>query len=308
MAIHVFSYNDPGAPPHPNATQGTLATLLRECLVTGYSLGDDVTSPAGWEEMFAPLNGYCAFRSLLGSRQIYQFNEAQPDPDVGYIKGCESLASVDSTPVGQWGEDYFGKRYDATNSAKWYVIADEKTCYVILESYYGNIIHGFGEFDSAIPDDPYNSFLSGHQSSDRLPSSDTSLGLHNASTPGNSRALEVHRTSIGTFAGNAALLQIGGSLSPGSSHTFSGLANTNTGLNFYTVPCFFSCDDGQENGQKLIRGKLRGIYNPLAARPINDTEIITDVATGKDLMCIYFAADNNSSYHGCFFFDITGPW
>ena len=188
------------------------------------------------------------------------------------------------------------------------MIADEKTCYVILESYYGYIVHGFGEFDSLVPNDPYNSFLAGHGKSTRLPASAgrALVALHYTGALGQSERLEMHRTAIGTFAGDGCPVRLGSASAPGGSYEQSPVSSANTGLGFYTIPMFITCDYTQENGLYLLRGKLRGIHNPIAYRPKNHLEEYVDEATGKTMLCIHWG--HYSLIKGCFMFDISGPW
>lgn len=308
MTIRFYSYTDPGAPAHPNATRGSMAALLRACLVDGYFLGEDVTAGAGWEEVYPEANNYAAFRSLVGARQIYQIDDNQTDADVAYIRAGESISAVDSAVQGQWGGDYFGKQY-SSSYANWHVIADEKTCYVILQSYGGNIIHGFGEFNSCVPDDPYNSFTSGHSMSTGLPQATTyCVGMHYANRLGYSGRIEAHRTCTGHFAGNGVLVGLNSVYYPGGQNYQSSPSSANVGLGFYTYPAFITMDENQENGLRLVRGNLRGVHIPIAYRPKNHLEDYVDTATGKTLKCIHFSNYSSSSYYGCFMFDMTGPW
>ena len=307
MAVKVYKHTDPGAPPHPSDTRGSMATLLRACLVTGYYLGEDITPPAGWEEVFESMNNFAVFRSLVGSMQIYQLDDNMPDDDVAYMRACESLASVDAATTGEWAQNYFGKQYPGY--AQWTVIADEKTCYVILQSMYGNIIHGFGEFDSAVVEDPHNSFLAGHTYSDNLPSDNLHYaGMHYANALGQSGYIETHRTATGTFAGNGKIVEVADIVYPGGLSNVSPVAQANNDLGFYTSPVYISMDSAQEGGLKLIRGKLRGIYQPLAQYPKSHLEEYIDSETGKTMMCVTYGNDGSSSYQGSYMFDITGPW
>jgi len=306
MGVRLFTYNDPGAPGHPNATRGTMATLLRKCLVTGYSLGAEVTDSAGWEELFGELNNYAVFRALVGSRQLYQVNDNMSDPDVAYLYAGESLAAVDADMVGLWGGDYFGKQYSAAVSGQWYVIADERTCYVLLQSYYGFVLMGFGEFSSIVADDPHNSFLGGHQGASGLPSSDSVIDLHYAYDLGNSNAgIQVHQSATGEVGAAASLLRIGGMSTIGGSIA-ADLDSIDASLGFYVVPCFIHCDSDNEGGNKIVRGKLRGMYQPLAYRPLANAETYVDAATGKTMICFHIGADDTAL--GSVVFDLTGPW
>ena len=308
MTVKVFNYTDPGAPLHPNATLGSMAALLRACLVTGYSFQEDVTDSAGWDELFTEVNNYAAFQSLVGARQVFQVNDNMGDVDVAYMRAGESLSAVDASPVGEWGQDYFGKQHSAPYG-KWHVIADERTAYVILESFYGHIVHGFGEFDSLVPNDPYNSFLSGHGTTSGLPAtSDPDIvGLHYGTGLGSPERIHIHRSAIGTFSPTAAIVPMGDSHYPGGNTDQGDVSLANTGLGFYSLPIPLTCDAATENTLNIVRGKLRGVYNPLAYRPKDHLEEYVDEVTGKTMLCIHFA-HGATTYRGCFMFDITGGW
>lgn len=309
MAIHVYKHSDPGAPVHPSSDRGSMAALLRACLVDGYFLGDDVASPAGWEEVFPEANNYAAFRSLVGPRQIFQIDDNQSDADVAYIRACESLSAVDAAPIGQWGEDYFGKQYSLTYNTEWTVIADERTCYVILHSLAGNIIHGFGEFTSLVPNDPYNSFCAGHGYSTNLPYVSTLdiVPLHYAEGIGISGRLETHRTTIGSFSGNGSVCTIVGAVNQiGGDVNQSSVDSANVGLGYIVSPMYHSCDYNQENGGRFIRGKLRGIFAPSAFRPEEHMAEYVDAVTGETMLAVNW--QTYSYVEGQIHFQISGSW
>jgi hypothetical protein len=180
---------------------------------------------------------------------------------------------------------------------------------VILEGYYGNIIHGFGEFHSIMPNDPYNSFFSGHADSNSLPDDDETLGLHYTNAVGaGTYGLEFHRSASGEFAPNGHIVSVGGAHIMGNERYFSSLESANTGLGFYLSPCYVACDTATEKGLKLVRGKLRGMYQPLAYKPMNHQDVHVDPETGKSYLCVHYDSDNESDDEGVVFFDITGPW
>jgi len=307
MAVHVYHYTDPGAPVHPNATRGSMSALLRACLVDGYSLGEDVKYPAGWIELFSELNNFAAFQSLVGARQIFQVDDNQADADVAYINAGESLSGVDSAMIGKWGGTYFGKQYSGSY-AKWHVIADEKTAYVILESRYGHVVHGFGEFHSLVPDDPHNSFLAGHTTASVLPTSEGSTPLHYSHSTGTDGNVHFHRSAIGTWAPDGCCTGTQDTYVFGSSIRNKDISESNVGLGFFTMPILLSCIIASEASHYYTRGKLRGVTYPIASRPLDHLEEYVDPTTGKNMICIHMQSRHTATYGGCLLFDLSGAW
>jgi len=303
--INHYSSSLPGAPGHPGNTVGSLALLLRQCLVTGWVFGQDTYASAGWDEPFSESANFAAFQSLVGSRQLFQIDDNMANPDGAYARAGESLAAADGAMNGQWGGTYFGKWYNGVSATEWHVIADTKTCYVLLRSQYGLILHGFGEFDSLVPDDSHNSFLSGHSSS-ALPNSAVQLGLHNSQDAGNlNYAINGHRAPDGSWAPKMSLASVGRSGVLGGNN-YSDLSLSNAGLGFKYTPCFVYSDSDNAGGNTWIHGQLRGIYQPLANRPYNHLETFVEPVTGKTMMCVHIEV--HSTYAGSVIFDMTGPW
>lgn len=306
--VRVYKSTDPGAPPHPSATRGSMAALLRACLVTGYGSGEDFKAPAGWEEPFAEAGNIACFRALEGARQFYQIDDTQADADVTVMRSFESMSDV-ATGQGQWGNEYFGKWYSATYpGTAWIVAADERTVYVWLMSRGGMIPHGFGEYDSLLTDDPYNSFVAGHESPGYLPYSSSTAVAHLSTSqlPGTSgNNFDVHKSLCGVFGAQSNVVAMGRRAGViGSDGTWLSQPDID-GLNFMTSPLFISCRTVDENGLYLYRGKFRGLFAPMASLPVSDgTEITVD---GRVLLAINHCP-YTSSYEGQLLLDITGSW
>ncbi|MDX9896532.1 MAG: hypothetical protein RBS34_13880 [Desulfofustis sp.] len=305
MTVRVYKSTDTGAPAHPSATLGSMAALLRACLVTGYG----TQTAAGWEEPFTESSNYAVFRALSGARQFFQIDDNQADADVAAIYAFEAMSDV-QTGTGQWvtsSDSYrhFGKRQNATDaySTSWLVVADELTCYVFLNCQYGLIPFGFGEFQSYRDDNPYRSFIGGHGYTSGLPAGGYPTALHpaNAVTTINGY-LYVHR-------GMDYSARVGTSIvAPYSLPTGKALGGDNyldddaySGFSYPVLPAMIG--GGNFNAPY---GQLRGMYAPCANQPKTHLEQFThDEMT---MLAVNFATATTPGYYGQFWIDITGSW
>jgi len=302
--VRVYKSTDSGAPAHPSSTRGSMAALLRACLVTGYGTGEDYKAPAGWEEPFAEIGNIACFRALEGARQFFQIDDTQSDADVAKIRAFESMSDV-ATGAGLWGEAYFGKWFDVTYSQAWWVIADKRTVYVWLSSRYGMIPHGFGEYDSTVTNDPYNSFLAGHDTSSYLPYGNVWCHLSYMANVGTNTKFKVHKSIAGTMGAGTSLVAMGNSGPPGGGNNYTDISAL-PGQNFIYVPAAISCAYAEEGSKYLVRGKLRGIYQPLAGFPVGHGTEIVDI--DRILLALDFRPSSNVLYNGQLLTDITGSW
>lgn len=303
--VRVYKSTDTGAPAHPSSTRGSMAALLRACLVAGYGS----KAPAGWAEPHVESGNKACFQAPEGARQFYQIDDTYTDADVAIIRAGESMSDV-STLIGQWGERYFGKWY-GVSSDQWFVVADQRTVYVWLESQYGWVPHGFGEFDSLVTSDPYNSFCAGHSTTGGLFNQTGAFpDLLRTGTVGvATNPFRVHRSLHGTAgasAGVLALAQAGSSIL-GSWYEFNNGAVV-PGLNYFFGPLMITCLAANENNLKLIRGKLRGMFVPLTYQAETHGAEIIDASTGKTFLALDHHLANSDSYKGQMFVDITGSW
>jgi hypothetical protein len=307
MTVRIYKSTDSGAPPHPSRLRGSMAALLRACLVTGYGSGEDAKVPAGWEEPFTETNNYAVFRALSGARQFFQIDDNQADADVTAVRAFESMSDV-QTGSGQWVLDadtyrFFGKKQNATDaySTSWIVVADEVTCWVFLNCQYGLIPHGFGEFQSYRDDNPYRSFFAGHGVSSGLPvGQNIPLGNMTNDVVTTSGGVYLHRgydyasrvaaAPVSAYSINSALGG-GGFLS----------ATAYPGMMYPVLPV----EIGGGNF-KIPYGQLRGVYAPVANRPKSHMEQFTH--DGKTFLAVNFGSSTSEQYYGQYWIDITGSW
>lgn len=282
-----------------------MAALLRACLVTGFGAGDSWLDPAGWEEPFPETNNCACFRATSGARQFYQIDDTMADADVAYIRAFESMADA-GTGEGQWAGHYFGKWYSSATATGWMVIADERTCYLILRGIYANSFpHGFGEFSSCADDDPYNSFVIGHGNSGSLYYPDNSPLIYGDSANSTtSRTGTVHKSHSGSSSTFQAL-SVGADVI-GYHYSNSGFADASTddGIGWYTLPLMIKAvaDVGSTVGGGLLRGTLRGVYQPLVDLNAN----FASVSVGG-IPFWAFGTDGNNYRFGQLLF-ATGDW
>lgn len=301
--VRVYKSTDPGAPPHPTETRGSLAALLRACLVTGYGSGDTLKEPAGWEEPFDEFQHNAVFRAKSGARQFYRLrDDFADDPERSYLYGYDSM----SDPVtGQgWQSGWnFGKCSRYEGNSVWYVIADERTCYIMLEGRYDLVPHGFGEFFSYLDLDPYNSFIAGHDKKSLPDYYGDHVSLMEMGDLNETNGVDMRFRSDLSSAGNPANgcpVSFFGEWIEGHGEAASGISGYN-GLSVPIVPMLVSTEK-----ERLVRGKLRGLYYPLAYRPFTHDEIFSQ--DGRDYLVVNVGYSHNSTERGQFLFDVTGSW
>jgi len=305
--VRVYKSTDSGAPAHPTATKGTMAALLRACLVTGYGS----KAPAGWSEPHVESGNIACFRAPEGAQQFFQLADTQAtNVNVAVMAGFESMSDV-ATGQGGWGSKYFGKRSTVVGSTAWWVVADERTVYVFLDTTRGLTGHVFGEYRSFVDDDPYNSLIGGHQNAG---------GVYTISGPSpNANAgvlfLNPGKKVTDTFTATVSSFYDGPSHAKNGVSTIgpTGLANNsafiNGALQFPVVaalsyPVVTPYIINGSNGS--VCGRYRGIYCPLAFRP--KTHGTTFELGGKTFLPLDLGYGTGGDTHGQVWLDTTGTW
>ena len=303
--VRIYKSTDPGAPPHPSSTIGSMAALLRACLVDGWTDGEFTAVPAGWEEPFVETNNYACFRALSGARQFYQIDD-NVDVDVTVMRSYDSMSDA-VTGVGQKGETFFGKWYSAPLSQHWLIVADEKTCYVFLEDNYTYSPHlkphGFGDFYSYMAEDTENWFFAGHSSSTIMSYDGWSSAL------GCSKGISDTTATDAIYVGRAVLDD---TIKPAKAIIVSavgedlkyslGSYSSSTELGYVREmdPVRISCFEPSEN---IFRGKLRGWF--LAGRYGigGDGYWSEETIDGVDFILV-----SSGAYYGTALFIQKGSW
>ncbi len=300
--VHIYKSTDPGAPAHPSSERGSMAALLRACLIDGYGSGDDWFDPAGWEEPYGEVNHYACFRSLEGdARLFYQVDDLNYSEDVTRMTMFDSMSDAE-TGFGDRGSVYFGKWYNATESQKWVVVADERTCYVVLESEDDNVVHGFGEYLSLIDDDPCPAFLAGHGDSEALANDAVDIPLHQARIIQDSTFHHgyIRRCITSAEPSSFSCLNVGVASGSAVSRYDDCFSTMKTGVSWLHLPLMIKAIVDVENDTRLPCGILRGLRQTLTA---SKGEMVTE-----DMTLYVVGVDGGSSNTGRVAFDITGSW
>lgn len=303
--VRVYKSTDPGAPPHPSALRGSMAALLRACLVVGYGSGEDAKAPAGWEEPFTESGNYAVFRALTGARQFFQIDDNQADADVTIMYGFESMSGV-QTGAGKWGNRLFGKNSVVAGSSEWVVIADEKTCYVFLDTTRGLSAQCFGEYRSYKQDFPYNSLIAGHVNPAGLYTTTSTNSSGSSLVMGGAHGITDTISTANTYSYIPAHNHFLGVL------TKAGVENLSFILNNGTYFSDLTCDYPVEEiylitgGSTGLAGAYRGLAVPLGFRPKTHKEVFN--FNGATFIALDIGYTTHLSGQGQVWVDITGSW
>ena len=303
--VRVYKSTDPGAPAHPSATRGSMAALLRACLVTGYGSGEDFKAPAGWEEPFAETNNCAVFRALAGAKQFFQIDDNQASANVTMMYGYESMSSA-TVGAGNWGSRLFGKTSTAAGSSEWVVVADQKTCYVFLDTTRGLSAQGFGEYRDYQADSPYNSFIAGHSNPAGLYTTTSTNAAGTSLILGMSHKVTDLITTSSTWSYIPAHNRILGVLSPNGLTLSQYMANnggyyTQSNIDYTVIPIQLVRGDIGS-----ICGKYRGLWIPMSFRPKTHKEIF--VFNGRTFLALNIGYSTTNFAQGQLWIDITDSW
>lgn len=134
MSIPKFFQSTDAGAPILTANAGSLNAVLKACLINGYGSKPS----AGWELVFENLtNHQLVVRSINpeSDQCCYSFNDANTRHTV--MNGFETWDSVNSmgvNPFNSSADQNILKRSEAliNNSLPWYVISDDKSCWVLV--------------------------------------------------------------------------------------------------------------------------------------------------------------------------------
>lgn len=154
--VKVYLSTDPNA-PQITATAGSIKTLLKACLVTGY--GD---KPAlGWEMPFEDGN-FAAFRSQDPTSTQFYLRIENSAPKIFYPRLYFNMSDINT---GEWMSNTYGFPFLANNNQPpWVLVGHEKAFWLFIKSNTtSNYDHSswlyFGDFPSYAPADTGNCII-----------------------------------------------------------------------------------------------------------------------------------------------------
>lgn len=161
MTITVYQSTDADAPVLTKEA-GTLKTVLKACLVTGYG----ATPGKGWNALFEGTNKIALQSSDISSSGCVIRIDDTLTTGLAMISTYHSMTDID-TGTGLFSEanHSISKAYQGANtdSRPWTVIADEKRFYLFTNFYETGNYHNdglfFGDFTSYLPTDNFNCLL-----------------------------------------------------------------------------------------------------------------------------------------------------
>ena len=185
------------------------------------------------------------------------------------------------------------------------MIADERTCYVALDAQdSGYILHGFGEYQSLIDDDPCPAFIAGHNDSERLADDDTNIALHSSADIGDTswRSGYVRRGVVTVDHSSFAILNMGINRGAPVCH-YQGQFKTTVpdGVSWLHLPLVIKAINDVAAGTNLPCGVLRGLRGTLC-RPS------TGEFSAGDRTLFGVQIDAGGNVFGFIIIDITGSW
>lgn len=290
-----YSSADSGAPSLAGDSSSRLDVLLHACLVTGYGS----KAAAGWTRPFSA-TGKAVFRNALAAGATgHMFRVADLGTDtLGYrvatLQGYVSMSDVD-TPVGSdlipnasWhanGGRILKKDALSSTPVNWYVWADELTCWGWIEAGTprNRLMFGFGDFESYIPGDAYNSFVFHCGASMSATTTDCRLGegcaagFASPTTTSTDRGLSLMRAQDGMSAGAqaAAFATFAPNANPGTNQGGGRGAPITSAVAPGSLQRYFHPVLIASQGE--LRGRLRGLHYLL-----NDCRTVTSGTVESD--------------------------
>ena len=294
MAFTIYSSLDSGAPTLTGLT-GSLLTVLDAVLVTGYG----AKSPAGWTKPLPNTGSYGLYRQGSGSMfYMFLYESGSNAGAEAYVTGWDDITAITNGAVtgsnpfptntqlnlgagvgGGAGAVVVRKSSVPTNAARnWFVIADERTVYVLLKpgdsgQTYSTL--AFGDFYSLRSGsaDTSNCLLIGRAT---ISSSATTIDRLDLISAGNISTGIAGHFAAHTFNGTGGSITLSkhGDANKGAA---SGILNGNvaylngTDNGLYLSPIWIV-----ENSTLTIRGRMRGLWHAChASASFTDTQTFT---------------------------------
>jgi hypothetical protein len=172
MTVRIYRSTDPGAPQLGTTVDGSLAIILKACLVTGY--GAKVA--AGWTAPWEDTNQIALQMGAGSSGRILAIDDSV-DYRYAYTFACKTFTDMDNNtekfPIDFSHSDYnnaWFKRYTTSEEyGSWVVIASSAFVYWFNPTFADNYSMAgefFGDYDCVEATWPYNTALTGDMDDD----------------------------------------------------------------------------------------------------------------------------------------------
>ncbi|OSI36079.1 hypothetical protein [Neisseria dumasiana] len=200
VPVTLFQSTDESA-PQLTASAGSLKTILKACLVTGY--GDK--QPLGWESAHED-STYIAFRSKHNKASKCWISVDNQYERAAVVTGYHEM-SAKNTGENQFGEGLV-KLFDSqSQNAPWVLVGHERGFCLLVRSAYqykescSQMIY-FGDFSTLAPADNKNCILlkSGHQLSDAKYLTSAFYGVGDQIVASNSSQMPRYQSALAVSA------------------------------------------------------------------------------------------------------------
>lgn len=277
---------------------------------------------AGWTKPYSGTN-LAAYRQGSGSQHYFRVDDTTTY--TSRVVGYETMTAI-STGTGPFptaaqvsGGLYWQKSNvaDAVSAREWIIVADDKTMYMWVRfgtgSDYGSFsAHGMGEFKSFKDGDVYNTFISANTGA-------TSYQYMYFMYL-NSYAGAVLSSSLFGMYASRSYTQIGSSVPLGKLGDYSKANQGGMGILGIGLPYPHQVDGGLYMSpvtiaegvgiaaQAVIRGVMRGVWNPLHSMPLNNFDIFNGNGDLSGKTFITLNGCPATSNLGQFMLDISLTW
>jgi hypothetical protein len=278
---------------------------------------------AGWTSEFTS-GSISVYRPGAGPRHYLRIDDTTTISArcIGYetMTGVSTGTGPFPTTAQQSGGLYWQKTNvaDSTSDREWIIIADDRTMYMWVKfgttlDYSWITMHGFGELYSYKSGDAYNTFISANSgaSSYQYMLFSSIFSAANGVTSASVTGMYAPRSY--TQAGSSCVLGKICDYSKSPQLSFGGSTITSLpyphpvdgGLHMCTVGVV----DGIGTGpQAVIRGRLRGIWNPLHPQPLNQGDIFVGNGSTNGKTFYTLTTCGAVTNTGCCMVDISLTW
>jgi hypothetical protein len=306
----IYKSTDSSAPTL-SGTAGALLTVLDAVLVNGYGS----QAAAGWSKPFVNSGNVGCYKGGSGVQLSVSINDNAPvTAKEARVSGYESLSSVSAgtnpfpTTAQSVGASsnfcIWRKSNTADGTARpWIIYADARTFYLFVQTGDSGTVYqtmGFGEFYSLkTGGDSYNYFITGRTTENSATITLDSLDV--LSAIGSSVSQNFAARASSAAVGSITIGKHGDGVKGSTSQFLGSVVFPNTtDSGVYVSPVWVV-----ENGTSNIRGRLRGIYQPLHAISNFTDQQTFSADAGSSLAGRSFVAVKSTGNAGCIFVETS---